>query len=136
MAMGMMTDYRWRRGAAAFALTLPIWAATGCEQRSSLVAESSPAAATGSDASGREACAEFQSGWRRAADTPARLQLADSVDRRARRSDSAAIAESVAALGRSADDGDRAWRAAASDLLRACRQAGSSTTAPTLPVTG
>ncbi|MGK5683978.1 hypothetical protein [Actinoplanes sp. URMC 104] len=134
--MGMMTGYRWRRGAAAFALTLPVWAATGCDQRSVLVAESSHASAAGPDASEREACAEFRSGWRRATDTPARLQLADSVDRRARGADSPALTESVAAMGRSADDGDRAWRAAAADLLRTCGRAGSSTTAPALPVTG
>ena len=146
--MGMMTGSRWRRGIAAVALTLAVPAVAGCEPETSLAAESSEVTTTGLDANGREACAEFRSGWQRATDTAARLQLADAVERHARRSDSAAVSDSAAAMGRSADDGDQAWRAASDDLLRTCGQAGSSTgaaeeadapagtEAPALPVTG
>lgn len=134
----MMTGWRWRRGIAAFVLTLPVSVMAACDRQSSAAADSLHDSAAGLDPSGRQACAEFQSGWQQASDTPARLQLADTVERLARRSDSDsdAIMNSAAAMGNSADDGDRAWHASATGLLRVCRQAGWSTTPPTLPVTG
>ena len=134
--MGMMTGGRWRRGVAALALTLPAPVAAGCDQRTSLAAGSAQDSTAGLDASGRAACAEFRAGWQRATDTPARLRLADRVGLQARRSDSAAITQPAAAMSRSADDGDRAWRAAAADLLRACGRPGEDAVAPALPVTG
>ena len=135
--MGMMTGCRWRRGVAAFVLSLPMPALAGCDERSAIAADPQPSPASDVDRHGRQACAEFRSGWQRATDTPARLQLADTVERLARRSDSAAINESAAAMGRSADGDDRAWRAAATGLLRTCGRAGSSTAPPpALPVTG
>ena len=135
-AMSSMTGCWWGHGIAVFLLTLPVSAVAGCNRRSAIVADSSPGSSAGFDPGGSEACARFQSDWQRAADKPTRLQLADTVQRLAWRSDNAALTQRIAAMGRSADDGDRAWHAAAAVLLQACRQAGWNTVSPTLPITG
>ena len=134
--MSIRAGYRWRRGVAAFVLTLPMAAVSACDERP-LTAASTAGGSTGTvDSAGRAACAEFRSGWQRATDTSARLRLADTVGRPARRSDSAPIAAAAAEVGRSANEGDRAWRTAAARLLRACRGAGEGSVRPALPVTG
>ena len=134
--MGMMTGFPWRRGVTAFLLALPMAVMAGCDERSLVAADSTMEPAAGVDSHGREACAEFRAGWRQATDASARLLLADAVGRPARRSDSAQITASAAAMGRSAKDGGPAWRAAAADLRKACSQVRSATERPTLPVTG
>ena len=150
--MGTLTG--WRRGIAAIMLGLVVSAGAGCDQQSSLAATSAQPSVSGPDPNGRQACAEFRAGWAGATDTAARLRLADSVERLVRRSDNAALEPPATAMGRSADDGDRAWRAAADDLRRACGHVGAGAAAaddtrpdttpdttpdrlpPTLPVTG
>ena len=145
--MGKMTGFRWGLGIAAAVVLLALPTMAGCNQQSTIAVDTvadSQDSASGLDASGREACAEFEAGWEEATDTPARLLLADSVERQVRRSDDPELTGSATAMGRSADEGDAAWRAAATDLLRTCGDTESATapatdptTAPTvLPVTG
>ena len=107
--------------AALVVLVVPV--TTGCD-RNLRTGTTSNRHTTGKlDVSGSEACTAG-SDWRRATDTAARLQLADRVERSARRSDTTAVSERAAALGSSADAGKRAWDRAAAALLRSCRQAG------------
>lgn len=132
----MMIGLRWGRGFAALVLILPLSGVAGCDQRTATAADTSRDHPAGFDPSARQACAKFRSGWRGATDAPARLQLADTVERSARRSDNAAITQRATVMGRSAEDGGRQWRTAGAELMRACRQVAASPAPPVLPITG
>ena len=87
-----------------------------------------PAGATAAavDYEARQACASFTAGYGRATSTAKRLALADRVNRWSAGSDNPAIVRRGTAVGRSADEGDRSWRAAAAEFRKVCRQAGWS----------
>jgi hypothetical protein len=78
------------------------------------------------DAPAAKACTDFADGYRAARGKTARLALADKVSQSAAGSDNEAITDRVGAVGRSANDGDAAWKSAADALTRACRDAGWS----------
>jgi len=78
------------------------------------------------DGPATQACADFAEGYPAARGKTARLALADKVSTSVAGSDNEAIADRVGAMGRSANDGDAAWKSAADALTRACRDAGWS----------
>ncbi|MET0416492.1 MAG: hypothetical protein ABW022_10785 [Actinoplanes sp.] len=112
---------RWRNRlvAVAGAVTLCLPAA-GCRENT----RDSQATAAAVDNEARQACASFNTGYGRATTTAKRLALADRVNRWSAGSDNPAIVKRGAAVGRSADEGNRPWRAAATEFRRVCRQAG------------
>ncbi len=82
------------------------------------------ATAAAVDYEARKACASLTAGYGRATTTAKRLALADRVNRWSAGSDNPAIVRRGTAVGRSADEGDRSWRAATKEFQRVCRQAG------------
>jgi hypothetical protein len=95
-------------------------AAGGC--RADPAGRGATAAAVDNEA--RQACATLTAGYGRATSTAKRLALADRVNRWSAGSDNPAIVKRGTAVGRSADEGNRAWRAATTEFRRVCRQAG------------
>lgn len=102
---------------AVATLCLPL---AGCRED----AIDSQATAAAVDNEAHQACDTFSAGYDRATSTAKRLALADRVNRWSSGSDNPAIVKRGTAVGRSADEGDRAWRAAATEFRRVCRQAG------------
>lgn len=78
------------------------------------------------DAPATQACGDFADGYRAARGKTARLALADKVSTSVAGSENQAIVDRVGAVGRSANDGDAAWKSAADALTQACRDAGWS----------
>jgi hypothetical protein len=111
---------RWTKRLVAVLGAALCLAAGGC--REDTVRSQATAAAVDNEA--RQACATFTAGYGRATTTAKRLALADDVNRWSAGSDNPAIVKRGTAVGRSADEGNRAWRAAATEFQRVCRQAG------------
>ncbi|GAA3909760.1 hypothetical protein [Actinoplanes auranticolor] len=78
------------------------------------------------DAPAERACTDFADGYPEARTAAARLALADKVSKSAAGSDNEAIADRVLAVGRSANESTTAWKADATALTKACRDAGWS----------
>lgn len=76
------------------------------------------------DSAADRACTDFAAGYPRARTEAARLTLADKVAASSAKTGNDAIADRAAAMGRSADESDAAWRASGDALLDACRTAG------------
>jgi hypothetical protein len=72
------------------------------------------------------ACSDFADGYPKARSGAARLALADKVSKSVAGTDNTIIADRVAAVGDKANEGNAAWKSAADDLTRACRDAGWS----------
>ena len=71
-------------------------------------------------------CSDFADGYPKARSGAARLALADRVSKSVAGTDNTIIADRVAAVGDKANESNAAWRSAADDLTRACRDAGWS----------
>jgi len=78
------------------------------------------------DAAATQACDDFAEGLPAARGKATRLALADKISTSVAGTDNDAVADRVSAVGRSANDGDTAWKAAATALTQACRDAGWS----------
>jgi hypothetical protein len=78
----------------------------------------------GLDDAASRACTEFAERRSRAGTTADRLVLADRITASSRRSDHDLIVQRVREVGRSAGDGDAAWRGSGDALITACRAAG------------
>ncbi|MCY1144471.1 hypothetical protein OWR29_41290 [Actinoplanes sp. Pm04-4] len=70
------------------------------------------------------ACDDFAAGSAKARSDATRLALADKVTASAAKSDNDAVRARAMELGRSADEGNAAWRTSANALTQACRDAG------------
>jgi hypothetical protein len=70
------------------------------------------------------ACDDFAAGSARARSDTTRLALADKVTASAAKSDNKAVRTRAMELGRSADEGNAAWRTASTALTQACEDAG------------
>ena len=70
------------------------------------------------------ACDDFAAGSARARTDTTRLALADKVTASAAKSDNKAVRTRAMELGRSADEGNAAWRTASNALTQACEDAG------------
>jgi len=70
------------------------------------------------------ACDDFAAGSARARTDSTRLALADKVTASAAKSDNDAVRTRAMELGRSADEGNAAWRTASTALTQACEDAG------------
>ncbi|MCO8271403.1 hypothetical protein M1L60_12435 [Actinoplanes sp. TRM 88003] len=70
------------------------------------------------------ACDDFAAGSARARSDSTRLALADKVTASAAKSDNDAVRTRAMELGRSADEGNAAWRTASNALTDACAAAG------------
>jgi hypothetical protein len=73
-----------------------------------------------------QACNDFAAGEDDARSKTQRLALADRVNKSSAESDNKTIAERGAAMGRSANDSTKVWRADADAFTKACRDAGWS----------
>jgi hypothetical protein len=70
------------------------------------------------------ACDDFAAGSAKARSDATRLALADKVTASAAKSDNDAVRARAMELGRSADEGNAAWRTSANALTQACQDAG------------
>ena len=70
------------------------------------------------------ACDDFAAGSAQARTATTRLALADKVTASAAKSDNKAVRTRAMELGRSADEGNAAWRTASNALTQACEDAG------------
>jgi hypothetical protein len=72
------------------------------------------------------ACDDFAAGQASARSNSARLSLADKVTTSAVKSDNDPVRNRAMELGRTADEGNTAWRTASDAFTQACRDAGWS----------
>jgi hypothetical protein len=78
----------------------------------------------GLDADAQRACGDFAAGYSHATTKVARLKLADTVMASSSRTKNTTISKRAAEMGRSADDTTTRWKASATALVDACRDAG------------
>jgi hypothetical protein len=76
------------------------------------------------DDAANRACSDFASGYPQARTKTARLALADRVTASSGRTDNRQISQRAVQVGRTADDGNTAWRDSAQALTTACHDAG------------
>jgi hypothetical protein len=76
------------------------------------------------DDAANRACSTFAAGYGKAKSDTSRLALADRVTSESARTDNKTIRKRASDLGVNADEGTTKWKASASTLTKACRDAG------------